>query len=75
MTLSSCADELHTVSSRLPQEVKVGFYAGGTQTRTEMLPNGLSAAWKEGDQLAVWAADANGSYVLSNQIFGSYGID
>ena len=56
MTLSSCADELQTESSRPPQGVEVGFYAGGAQTRTEMLPNGLSAAWKEGDQLAVWAA-------------------
>ena len=75
MTLSSCADELQTESSRPPQGVEVGFYAGGAQTRTEMLPNGLSAAWEEGDQLAVWAADANGSYVLSNQIFKTYGID
>ena len=75
MTLSSCADELQTESSRPPQGVEVGFYAGGAQTRTEMLQNGLSAAWEEGDQLAVWAADANGSYVLSNQIFGTYGID
>ena len=75
LTFASCNDQNDLKPTAVPREVEVGFYAGGVQTRTEMLQNGLSAAWKEGDQLAVWAADANGSYVLSNQIFGTYGID
>lgn len=55
--------------------VKVGIYAGGSQTRTEMLPNGLSAAWEAGDELAVWARNSSGSYILAKQIFKTYGID
>lgn len=54
---------------------KVGIYAGGTATRTEMLSNGLSAAWTAGDELAVWARTSTGSYALSNQVFTTYGID
>lgn len=54
---------------------KVGFYAGGSQTRTEMLPNGLSAAWVAGDQMSVWAVNSSGAYTLNNQVFKTYGID
>ena len=54
----------------------VGFHAGGgSQTRTQMLPNGLSADWEAGDELAVWARNSSGSYTLSNQIFQTYGLD
>ena len=53
----------------------VGFYAGGVQTRTEMLPNGLSAVWEDGDCLSVWALRADGSYALSSQQFVTYGTD
>jgi len=54
----------------------VGFHAGGgSQTRTQMLPNGLSADWVAGDELAVWARNSSGSYFLSNQIFKTYGLD
>lgn len=54
---------------------KVGIYAGGARTRTEMLSNGLSAAWTAGDELALWARTSAGSYALSNQVFKTYGID
>ena len=54
---------------------EVGIYAGGASTRTEMLSNGLSAAWTAGDNIALWAKSSSGSYVLSNQIFTTYGID
>ena len=54
----------------------VGFHAGGgSQTRTQMLPNGLSADWEAGDELAVWARNSSDSYVLSNKIFKTYGLD
>lgn len=55
--------------------VKVGIYAGGSQTRTEMLPNGLSAAWAPDDEIAVWARNSSGSYILAKQTFKTYGID
>lgn len=54
---------------------KVGLYAGGVSTRTEMLPNGLSAEWTAGDELAVWAMNSAGEHTLSNQVFHTYGID
>ena len=73
--MSSCNDEFLVEMPSEPHGVEVGFYAGGVQTRTIMLPNGLSAAWDEGDQLAVWAAGTNGVFTLSNQIFKTYGTD
>lgn len=54
---------------------EVGIYAGGARTRTEMLSNGLSAAWTAGDELALWARTSAGSYALSSQVFKTYGID
>lgn len=54
----------------------MGFYVGSsTDTRTEMLPNGLSAVWSAGDELAVWARNSAGDFTLSNQVFKTYGID
>ena len=54
----------------------VGFHVGdGSQTRTQMMPNGLSAEWEAGDELALWARNSSGSYTLSNQIFKTYGLD
>ena len=46
LNLSSCADDLHNEATEPSRTYEVGFYAGGPQTRTEMLPNGLSAVWK-----------------------------
>lgn len=57
------------------QSLDVGIYAGGAQTRTEMLSNGLSAAWVSGDELALWAVNSSGAYTLNKQIFKTYGID
>lgn len=76
---TSCQDNPYTGlgdfhSQSAPQ--KVGFYAGsGTQTRTEMLENGLSATWAADDRIALWAKGSSGSYALSNHHFGTYGID
>lgn len=71
----SCNGGLHEDMRPNPQNLEVGFFAGGAQTRTEMLPNGLSAVWEDADQLAVWAAGSNGGYILANQIFKTYGTD
>lgn len=51
------------------------MYAGGVQTRTEMLQNGLSAIWSDADKIAVWAVGSGGGYILSNQVFEAYGLD
>ena len=74
LLISSCVDDFGFISS--PHEkVTVGFHAGGVQTRTTMLSNGLSAKWEKDDQLAVWAVGSSGTYTLSNQIFRLYGSD
>ena len=54
---------------------EVGFYAGDVLTRTEILQNGLSAAWEKGDIIAMWAKASSGSYVFANQHFMTYGTD
>lgn len=73
--MSSCSYELHQKHETPDGPVEVGFYAGGVQTRTEMLQNGLSAQWIAGDKLAVWALGSNGQYAFSNHEFVTYGID
>ena len=55
--------------------VTVGLVAGKGHTRTEMHPNGLSASWTPGDEIAVWAKTSSGMYSLSNQKFSTYGLD
>lgn len=77
LTVTSCMDEIRVDAPGVEPsgKVKVGFFAGGTQTRTAMLPDGLSAEWVSGDEIAVWAMNSSGSYVLTNQTFGTYGID
>ena len=75
LAFASCNDELDTKAPDMPHKVEVGFYAGDAQTRTEMLQNGLSAAWVAGDQIALWALNSSGSYTLSNQVFKTYGLD
>ena len=72
LALSACQMELQDVHSG-PHSV--GLYVGGSETRTEMLPDGLSAVWNAGDELAVWARNSSGSFALSNQLFKTYGID
>ena len=77
LMISSCMDDF---KMELPEvdpsgKVTVGFFAGGTQTRTAMLPNGLSTEWVSGDEIAVWAMNSSGSYALTNQTFRTYGID
>ena len=75
LTFASCNDQNDLKPTVVPREVEVGFYAGGVQTRTEMLQNGLSAAWVAGDRIAVWALGSSGAYALSNQVFETYGLD
>lgn len=72
----SCQSEFQDVTDMNDGPLTVGFHVGdGSQTRTQMMPNGLSAEWEAGDELALWARNSSGSYMLSNQIFKTYGLD
>ena len=75
LLLSSCSMELLEHKETQSAPTQVGIHAGGVQTRTEMLQNGLSAMWNAGDEIAVWALGSNGRYILSNQVFETYGLD
>jgi hypothetical protein len=57
------------------RNVEVGFCVGGVQTRTVIQPNGLSASWEAGDELALWARNSAGEYTLENQLFKMHGYD
>ena len=65
VVLPSCADEFRAEVGNNETSYQVGFYAGGVQTRTEMLENGLSAMWTADDQIALWARNSSGSLTLS----------
>ena len=74
--LPSCMDkESINIDCTVNAPQQVGFYAGDSQTRTEMLENGLSAVWTTDDIIAMWARDYSGVLVLSNEHFKAYGID
>lgn len=69
---TSCQEESITVQQHAHT---VGFYAGGGQTRTTMLSDGLSTVWSAGDELSLWARNSSGAYTISNHKFVTYGID
>lgn len=71
---SSCQTDGMLWERSQSQPVEVGFYAGDALTRTTILPNGLSAVWQPGDQLALWARNSAGDFVLQNQIFRTFGL-
>ena len=72
----SCSTEYQDMKDMDNGPLDVGLYAGGgSQTRTHMQQDGLSAVWESGDELALWAENSSGSYVLDNQIFKTYGLD
>lgn len=68
----ACQNDIH---ERNLSKCEVAIYAGGTQTRTQMQPNGLSTVWETGDLLALWARNQAGTFTLSNQTFKAYGLD
>ena len=72
MPLSSCEAEFKAES---PQNVEVGFYVGDDKTRTSMLSDGLSTKWEADDELALWARNSEGDFILQNQIFKIYGSE
>lgn len=69
---SSCQGEL---IEKQQTAHTVGFYAGDGLTRTIMQPDGLSAVWESGDNLALWAKSSAGTFELQNQIFKLHGAD
>lgn len=71
---SSCQTDGMLWERSQSQPVEVGLYAGDALTRTTILPNGLSAVWQPGDQLALWARNSAGDFVLQNQIFRTFGL-
>ena len=75
LLISSCSVELREQDNAQAGPVEVGLFAGGVQTRTEMLQNGLSAIWSDDDKIAIWAVGSGGGYTLSNQVFEAYGLD
>ena len=74
--LASCQEEIpQGIAVSQPKTVEVGFYAGGHSTRTEMLPNGLTAEWSDGDQVAMWALNSSNVYTLNQQVFTTYAVN
>lgn len=71
----SCESQLQDIVQPATQPIEVGIYAGGTQTRTQMLPDGLSAVWSSDDVISLFAKNSSGSFVLNNQKFTTYGLD
>lgn len=71
----SCESQLQDPVLPASRPVEVGIYAGGTQTRTQMLPNGLSTVWTSDDVISLFAKNSSGSFVLNNQLFQPYGLD
>ena len=71
---SSCQTDEMLQDCSHSKPVTVGIYAGDALTRTTVLPDGLSAIWQPGDQLAAWARNSAGDFTLQNQIFKTFGL-
>ncbi|MGN0190085.1 MAG: hypothetical protein ACI39U_00365 [Candidatus Cryptobacteroides sp.] len=71
----SCS-KTDVVSDSFPgtKGVTVAFSVDGdASTRSQMLPDGLSSEWEDGDRLSVWALNSAGVYELEACPFRVYG--
>lgn len=71
LVLMACVKESNdSLSTQGP--VKVGFFAGGTATRTTINEDGIGTSWDKTDKIALWANGSNGEAVLEAETFGIY---
>lgn len=75
LSLVSCQRENIQLQAHDSHPVEVGFYAGGTPTRTEMLDDGLRTVWSNNDTLSLWAKNSAGDFTLNKQNFITYGLE
>ena len=68
----SCHNEVESTSQTTisnAEEHEVCIVLPVDATRTGIADDGKSTEWREGDELAIWAANSGGSYEFSNAIF------
>lgn len=51
------------------------FSSGSAQTRSQVIDDGCSVVWKEGDIACLWAKDSRGAWQLESRPFSVYAID
>ncbi|MBP3290045.1 MAG: hypothetical protein J6L75_03655 [Alistipes sp.] len=71
LLLLSCAKEVGDNSAPVAG-VRVGFLAGGVESRTTINENGIGTSWETGDKIALWATAEDGSSALSAEPFQVY---
>lgn len=65
-------------SSAAPESDKIDVLLGqplAIKTRTSIAGDGMSATWKGGDKLSVWAENAEGSFALNGDVFTMWHYD
>lgn len=71
LLLLSCAKEVGD-NSAPAAGVRVGFLAGGVESRTTINEDGIGTSWETGDKIALWATAEDGSSALSAEPFQVY---
>ncbi len=66
----SCQNEVESTTPVIPNvESEVSFAMPIDVTRTTLDPDGCSTRWSPGDEVAMWAVDAEGNTVFENSVF------
>lgn len=66
----SCQNEVESTTPVTPNvESEVSFAMPIDVTRTTLDPDGCSTRWSPGDEVAMWAVDAEGNTVFENSVF------
>ncbi len=66
----SCQNEVESTTPVTPNvESEVSFAMPIDVTRTTLDPDGYSTRWSPGDEVAMWAVDAEGNTVFENSVF------
>lgn len=67
---TSCGRQVGDIIHDRPETV--GFFAGGSHTRTQVSGDGLSVEWQSGDRLGLFAS-SGGAYYFYNKVFSLLG--
>lgn len=70
LAVLSCQSEVvNSPNTPLGNDNEVCFAMSVDATRTSIDADGIRTRWAEGDEIAVWAKDANDNYTFSNSTF------
>lgn len=74
VTAVSCISDMSEEHAAREGDFLTGFRIAGQQTRSLASDDGLSTTWENGDEVALWARNSSGEYVLEGRKFSMMGL-